>query len=121
MPRHNIHHRSERLASLIHEEAARFIEKHALLPTNAFLTVTHVEMDKERFRAGVYVSVFPTGHISPVLKELRMLEPRFQDYLKHAMRARRVPTVSFIFDDAELKREQLEKVLEKDDNISKGE
>ena len=84
------------------------------------LTVTKVEMRDLDAEADIYVSLFPTGRIGLVLKELRVLEGQFREYLKHTLRMRKIPRASFVFDDTELKREHLEKLLKTGENIDGG-
>lgn len=113
-------HRTQKLASILHEEAAKFVERHALLPTDALLTVTRVSMRDLDTQADIYISLFPTDRIGAVLKELRVLEGQFRDHLKKTLRMRKVPHVSFVFDDTELKRERLEKLLKTSENNDVG-
>ncbi len=104
--------RRERIASLVAEEAARFIEEEVDVPAGAVATVTHVEIAPDGSRADIFVSLFPTAHIGIFQERMHRAERAFNVYMREALQMKKPPQMQFRFDDAALKQEHIEKLLE---------
>lgn len=105
-------HKSEKLSSLIRNEAAMFIETHADIPPGTLLTVTHVILSQDRHYADVLISIFPTGRIGVFLEKFKTWQHEFNVHAKETLRLKNIPAVRFKLDDAALKQERIEKLLE---------
>lgn len=104
--------RQEKLSSLIHSEAARFIEARADLPLGTFFTVTRVEISSDGDYARVYISLFPHERVGVFLRKLHTLERMCNEYLQESLRMRKIPHVRFLLDEGEAKRAHVEELLE---------
>ncbi len=105
-------HRNEKIESLLLEEAADFLKSHADIPPGVLLTVTHAILSEDHHHADVYISIFPTDRIGAHLAKFRHLQHAFNAHAKDVLRLKHMPAVRFKLDDAELKRERIEKLLE---------
>lgn len=106
--------RKEKLASLIQEEAAQFIEEYGNMPPGTVLTVTQVDLSPDGAYAEVRISLFPTARVGSFLEKMKYLQSEFNRQMKNTFRMKKIPSARFMFDDAEIKREHIEKLLEED-------
>lgn len=107
--------RKEKLASLIQEEAALFVEERANRQPGTVLTVTSVVLSPDGKYADVKISLFPTVRLGAFLEKLRHLEREFNREMRSKLTMKKIPTARFSFDDAEIKREHIEKLLEEEE------
>lgn len=106
--------KDEKLISLIRNEAAAFIETHADIPPGVLLTATHVMLSPDHHFADVFISIYPTVRIGVYLKKFRHWQHAFNVYARETLRLKNMPAVRFKLDDAALKQERIEKLLEKE-------
>lgn len=107
-------HRNEKLSSLIREEAALFLETHADIPLGTLCTVTQVALSVDGRYADVGISIFPTTRVGVFLNKFKTWQYEFNKYAKETLRLKNIPAVRFKLDDAMLKQERIEKLLEGD-------
>lgn len=100
------------MASLIQEEAARFIEEDIDVPIGAVATVTHVAITPDGVRADIFVSLFPPQHIGVFRNRTQQMERRFNAKMREVLAIKKVPHMQFVFDDAALKQARIERLLE---------
>jgi len=100
------------LSSLIREEAALFLEMHADIPPGVLCTVTQVALSADGRYADVFISIFPTTRVGVFLNKFKTWQHEFNVYAKEALRLKHIPAVRFKLDDALLKQERIEKLLE---------
>jgi|SRR3989344_1539212 len=105
-------HRVEKLSSLIREEAARFLEARAEIPPGVLCTVTQVTLSPDNRYADVFISIFPTTRIGVFLNKFKTWQYDFNKYAKETLRLKNIPAIRFKLDDAILKQERIEKLLE---------
>ena len=103
--------KKEKLESLLHTEAARFIERNAELEEGMFATVTRVTLSSDSVHADVFVSLYPANKVGSFMNTLRPLSREFSKHLRHALRMHTIPVITFRLDDTELKREHIEQLL----------
>jgi len=104
--------KKEKLASIIREEAARFIEENRNSGEGTLVTVTRVEIAPDGRNAYVYVSLFPLERVGAFLAEMRHEEHEFTEYVRKNFRMKKIPSIHFTLDDTQEKREEIEKLLE---------
>jgi len=108
--------RKERMTSLVRDEVAQFIERHAALPQGAFATVTHVAVNDAESQVKVFLSLFPAEHIGAFMREMHAVESQFNARLKEILRTKKLPVAKFIFDNEWLKIVELENAPKKEEN-----
>lgn len=101
--------RVEKLNNLVREELARILDREFEFPQNAMLTVTRVSISPDGHYADVLVSII--GSKGKTLEILAKNVYTIQQMLNRRMRVRPVPKIRFALDEAELKREGVEKSL----------
>ena len=102
------------MESLIQEEASRFLVENTNLAEGALATVTRVELSEDNATAIVFVSLYPPQQIGKFLVELRQLSSEFNREFRETHRESGIPKVLFKFDDTELKRMNIERLLGED-------
>jgi ribosome-binding factor A len=102
----------EKMESLIQEEASRFLVENSNFAEGTFATVTRAELSLDGAVADVFVSLYPTEHIGKFLVELRQLSTEFNKEFRETHRENGVPRVVFKFDDTELKKMNIERLLD---------
>lgn len=105
-------HRIEKLSSLIRKEAALFLEMHADIPSGTLCTVTQVVLSVDGRYADVFISIFPTIRVGIFLHKFKTWQYEFNKYAKGTLRLKNIPAIRFKLDDAMLKQERIEKLLE---------
>ena len=100
--------RKERMTSLVRDEVALFIERHAVLPAGAFVTVTHVTVNAAESQIKVFISLFPAEHVGAFIREMHVIEAQFNARLKEILHTKTLPVAKFIFDADWLKGKELE-------------
>lgn len=103
---------SDKLISLIRDSAAMYLKANAEVPPGTLLTVTRVELSSDEQRANVFISIFPTGRIGVFMEKFNQWQNEFNGYARKEMRLRFVPAIRFKLDEAELKSEKIERLLE---------
>ena len=103
--------RRSRVTALIQEEAAQFITEDIDVPPGAVATVTHVAITPDGVRADIFVSLFPPQHIGVFRNRMQQMEGRFNAKMRQALRMKKMPRMQFVFDDAALKQEHIERLL----------
>lgn len=108
--------RKERMTSLLRDEVAQFIERHAVLPQGAFATVTHVMVNDAESQVKVFLSLFPAEHIGAFMREMHAVERQFNSRLKDILHTKKLLAAKFIFDGDWLKAKGLENPEKKEEN-----
>ena len=105
-------HRSEKLNSLIQEEAGAFLKLHAEIPLGTLCTVTQVMLSVDNRYADVFVSIFPTDRVGVFLNKFKTWQHEFNVHARETLRLKNIPAIRFRLDEAGLKQERIEKLLE---------
>ncbi|OGZ47748.1 MAG: hypothetical protein A3J55_03785 [Candidatus Ryanbacteria bacterium RIFCSPHIGHO2_02_FULL_45_17b] len=105
-------HRNEKLSSLIRQEAALFLEMRVEIPPGILCTVTQVTLSPDGRYADIGISIFPTTRVGVFLNKFKTWQHEFNVYAKEALRLKHIPAVRFTLDDAMLKQERIERLLE---------
>ena len=92
--------RSDRFNKLLMEEISAIIQRELKDPRIGFVSVTHVETTEDLRNAKVHVSVLDDAQAAPTLEGLRHAARLIRGELMHRIRARRIPELRFLLDQA---------------------
>lgn len=104
--------RKERLESLLHEEIATCVQREVDDPRCGMVTITRVEMTGDLHHVKAYYSVFGDG--TAQARAARVLEgmvPVVQSYYAKAIRTRLLPLLTFVSDQQEVRRFDLDALI----------
>ena|SRR3989338_3129470 len=102
--------RLKRLQGVLHEEMSRLLKRELEFPRGTLVTVTRIDLSEDVYYATVFVSILGEGR-AEALAILQQSTYYIQQELNRRMRTRPVPRVSFRIDEAEERREAVEKTL----------
>lgn len=108
--------RREKVDILIREEVASIINKELLFPKGVLVTVTRIVSSHDLYYADAFISVFPKKE-AEVLALLNKKVSFIQGTLNKRLKMRPVPRLQFKIDEEEKKRERIEKLIAKSDNL----
>lgn len=92
--------RSARFNALLQEEISAIIQRELKDPRIGFVSVTRVESTEDLRSAKVFVSVLDDAQAAPTLEALRHAAGNVRGELMHRIRARRIPELRFVHDQA---------------------
>ena len=107
--------RAERVSILLKEVASNIVHRTIQFPDAVLVTVTRVTTSPDLHYSHIMVTVYPANDEikEKVIALLRKNTPEIQYQLNRKLRMRPVPKITFNFDDAEDRRERVEKILGK--------
>ena len=104
--------RIEKISILLREVIAAILERDVSFPPGILVTVTRVEATPDLYYATAYVTVLGSGEAEgEALGQLKRETAAVQRALNRKLRMRPVPRISFAIDQAEKRRERVEKLL----------
>jgi len=109
------HDRHDRVASLIKEFAATFIQHEA--NTNPLITVTRVTISPDFKRATIFITTLPEGREPDALIFLKRHAGDFRSFMKKKSNLKFIPHVDFDLDVGERHRQHTDEVFRR---IEKG-
>lgn len=102
--------RSQRVASLLKEEIAKIIDREVEFPEGMMLTLTHLTISSDHRYANVLISVMG-GEPDTALEILNRNIYHIQQMVNRSVNMRPVPKITFLVNEEEMRREQVEKSL----------
>lgn len=102
--------RIQKLNQVLREELAKIIYREIEFPEGLLVTLTRAAVSSDARYATVFIS-FWGGSVKGVLETLEKNVYNIQQLLNKKLRMRPVPKIQFAIDDAETKRETVEKSL----------
>ena len=106
--------RKNKLESLLHQEIATCVQQELKDPRIGFLTVVRVEMTEDLQQVKAFYTVLGDQ------KQRRLAEQALahargfiQGRYANVVKTRRLPTLSFVYDDAEFRRETMNELIRK--------
>lgn len=103
--------RIEKLNMLLLEELSKIIDREIEFSDGALVTVTRVSVSSDCNFADVFFSVLGKGREQKTLAILQKNVYAVQRLLRKAVRMRPVPKIRFLIDEAEMRREGVERSL----------
>ena len=100
--------KDEKIANLIKETAASFLQKES--NRTSLLTVTKVELSKDGKGATIFFTVLPDNKQKEALDFTKRLRPEFKDYFLDKVRIGRVPFFDFAIDLGEKHRQKIDDI-----------
>lgn len=94
--------RTEQVNALLHREIAQAIRREIVAP-DVLITVTGVACSPDLREARVWLSVLPDNRAGSTLAQVRKEQGLIYEYLKKTVQLRRIPVLTFVFDDTEKK------------------
>ena len=92
--------RSERFNTLLQEEISSILQRETKDPRIGFVSITRVTTTEDLRSAKVFVSVLDDAQAAPTLEGLRHAAGIVRAELMHRIRARRIPELRFVHDQA---------------------
>lgn len=108
--------RHERVASLIKEQAAAFINREA--NHDPLITVTRIGIAPDYRRATIFITTIPDGKEKDALIFLKRYAGEFRQFLKKNTNLKIIPHIEFDLDVGERHRQHIDELSEK---IKRGE
>lgn len=102
--------RSQRVTSLLKEEIAKIIDREVEFPEGMMLTLTHLTISSDHRYANVLISVMG-GEANTALEILNRNIYDIQQMVNRSVNMRPVPKITFLVNEEEMRREQVEKSL----------
>jgi ribosome-binding factor A len=102
--------RIEKLRGLYKDLAAIYLNQES--NRSSLITVTDVQVSKERKRAIVFATVYPEEQEQAVLDFLKRKRSDFKKYVASHAKMRRVPFFDFAIDKGEKHRQNLDQLAE---------
>lgn len=103
--------RHERVASLLRESVAKFIESEA--NSNPLITVTRVLITPNYRQATVFFTTFPEGKENDALVFLKRSGAELRGYIKKHNRMKYIPFIDFEVDFGERHRQHIDEIVNK--------
>jgi len=101
--------RNIKLANLIKEVAATFIQQEANL--NPLITVTRVDVSPDGHRVIIFFTTIPDGKENDALIFLKRHSTELRNYLKRKARLKRIPHIECMIDAGERQRQHLDELV----------
>lgn len=103
--------RHDRVASLLRESVAKFIEGEA--NSNPLITVTRVIITPNYRQATVFVTTIPEGKEEDALIFLKRSGKELRGYIKKHNRMKYIPFIDFEIDYGERHRQHIDEIVRK--------
>ncbi len=113
--------RLQKINELIKQQTAEIISREISIKPGVFVTVSNVDTTPDFRYARVFISVFPEKERGYVEASLRKEQSVIQRLLNKKMCLRILPQIGFVYDETEVKAEEVERILrsiEKEKNFS---
>ncbi|MEX0935101.1 MAG: ribosome-binding factor A [Candidatus Paceibacterota bacterium] len=101
--------RQKRVAELIRQEAARFINTH--LPPKPLVTVTRADVSKDLKKSTVYFTVLPNEEEERTHTLIKKKAHLFRENMKERLSTKSIPFFSFSIDEGEKMRQRMDEIL----------
>ena len=101
--------RTERVKELLHDLGARFLSQNS--NTSSLLTVTRVEMSKDKKHATMFFTVFPETMEKTALEFAKRKRGEFKQFVKDNSRMGFIPQLDFAIDFGEKNRQKIDELL----------
>ena len=108
-----MHDRHDRVASMLQETVAKFIESEA--NTNPLITVTRVTITPNYRQATVFITTIPEGKEADALIFLKRSGSELRSYIKKHSRMKYIPFIEFELDYGERHRQHIDDIARKID------
>lgn len=105
--------RSERVNRLLQEEIAAIVQRGLKDPRIGFVSITRVEATEDLRSAKVFVSLLDDAEAAPTLEALERATGVIRNELRQRIRARRIPELRFVRDQAIAHSVHIAEVLER--------
>jgi len=103
--------RTERLSELISQELSWLFQRELEFPPGTMATITKVDVDKALTKARVGLSIWPEKFRGSVKEMLDKKKGRLQKHLSKKLIIRKFPKLEFYIDDENLKRLEIEEMI----------
>lgn len=101
--------RQGKVANLLQECAARFVQQEA--NTNPLITITRVDISPDLKRAIIFFTTIPDGKEQDALIFLKRSATNLRQYLKENAKIKRIPHLEFMLDAGERHRQHIDEVM----------
>jgi len=105
--------RAERIADQIHKDIVMILRQRVKDPRVKWVTIHHVEVDKELAFAKIYWSVLDEAQQSAVAKALQSASGFIRSELAQGFKTYTIPQLKFIFDESLQRGMHILSVLDK--------
>lgn len=106
--------RQEKMAELIRQRAADFIEREST--PQSLITVTRVSISPDFKNTTIYFTTLPEKEEQTALLFLQRKRADLRDYLKKHLKTRIIPFVDIVLDEGERNRQKIDSLLFKENN-----
>ncbi len=101
--------KDERVKEILRDLGARFLELNA--NKSSLLTVTRVELTKDRKHATIFFTVFPDNLEKTALEFAKRKRSEFKEFVIEKSSLGRVPNLDFQIDEGEKNRQRIDSLL----------
>ena len=101
--------RKIRVAEIIKETAANFIQQEA--NTDPLITVTSVDVSPDQRRAIIFITTIPDGKEQDALIFLKRNGTNMRNYFKQKARLKHIPHLEFMVDAGERHRQHMDELV----------
>lgn len=103
--------RTEKINALIKSRVSEIILKDLSLKSGMFITISKVDTSPDLRYATISISVYPEKETGYAIKTLEREKKSLQKILNKKLFMKILPKISFKIDNAEIKTDQIEKLL----------
>jgi len=101
--------KSERIKEILHDLGARFLSLNG--NNSSLLTVTSVEMSKDKKHATIFFTVFPDTMEKTALEFAKRKRSEFKAFIRENSRIGLIPQLDFAIDFGEKNRQKIDELL----------
>jgi ribosome-binding factor A len=101
--------KSERIKELLHDLGARFLSING--NKSSLMTVTSVELSRDKKRATIFFTVFPEEFEKTALEFAKRKRGEFKQFIKDNSRLGFIPQFDFAIDLGEKNRQKIDELL----------
>ncbi len=101
--------KDERFKEILRDLAAKFLQENG--NGSSLLTVTRVELTKDRKHATIFFTVFPDKFEKTAFSFVERKSKEFRNYIKENARLAWIPEISFKIDFGEKNRQRIDTLL----------
>jgi ribosome-binding factor A len=102
-------HRQEKVANVIKEALAEFIEMNS--NRQSMITITNVDLTSDFKRVNIFVTVFPEHAENAGIDFLKRQRSDAREHLKKRSRLARIPHIDFHIDKGEKARQRIDDLI----------
>ena len=98
-----------RASEIVRHVVAEFVS----LESNrtSLITVTNIDLARDMSKATIFVTVYPENNIKGALDFLNRKRDDVRGHLKKKSKLRRIPRITFAFDEGEKNRQRIDDLL----------